>query len=111
MNQSLSAKKKRKRRIHCWSCKAEMPRVEIAPDKFVDNSNIGLYLGEYVMIKKYSKEKDQFLVEDALSPTFGGLKSFQSRVLKTLFLGLTATYHLNPYYILTVQENMLKHYS
>jgi hypothetical protein len=29
-----------------------------------DNSNIGIYSGTYVFIKKYSKERDQFLIED-----------------------------------------------
>lgn len=29
-----------------------------------DNSGLGLYLGQYVFILKYSKERDQFLVQD-----------------------------------------------
>jgi hypothetical protein len=29
-----------------------------------DNSGLGLYAGVYVFIKKYSKERDQFLIED-----------------------------------------------
>jgi hypothetical protein len=36
-------------------------RLQITP---VDNSGIGLYFGTYVFIKKYSPEKDQFLIED-----------------------------------------------
>ena len=31
----------------------------------VDNSSLGLYLGVYVMIKRYSRERDQFLIEYA----------------------------------------------
>jgi len=31
---------------------------------FVDNSGLGLYSGVYVFIKKYSIERDQFLIED-----------------------------------------------
>jgi hypothetical protein len=29
-----------------------------------DNSSLGLYLGKYIFIKKYSVERDQFLIED-----------------------------------------------
>jgi hypothetical protein len=35
-------------------------RLTIIP---VDNSSLGLYSGVYVFIKKYSKERDQFLIE------------------------------------------------
>jgi hypothetical protein len=35
-------------------------KLTISP---VDNSSIGLYAGVYVFIKKYSKERDQFLIE------------------------------------------------
>jgi hypothetical protein len=37
-------------------------RLTITP---VDNSSLGMYLGVYVMIKKFSRERDQFLVEYA----------------------------------------------
>jgi hypothetical protein len=32
--------------------------------EFVDNSRLGLYANEYVFIRKYCKERDQFLIED-----------------------------------------------
>jgi len=32
--------------------------------EFVDNSRLGIYAGEYVFIRKYCKDRDQFLVED-----------------------------------------------
>lgn len=33
--------------------------------EFVDNSRLGLYAGEYVFIKKYDRDRDQFLIEDS----------------------------------------------
>jgi hypothetical protein len=35
-------------------------KLSITP---VDNSSLGLYAGVYVFIKKYSKDRDQFLIE------------------------------------------------
>jgi len=32
--------------------------------EFVSNSKLGLYADEYVFIRKYCKERDQFLIED-----------------------------------------------
>ena len=39
-------------------------RQGILKIEFCDNSRLGLYAGEYVFIKKYCKEREQFLVED-----------------------------------------------